>query len=351
MSRVQLFFFSLFSFTVALFLLFYFTTSSFKESFISQLFSIGFQGIPSILYLLLFGILFAVLYVFSIYFFKKRGRKRDVALLNLLNRQEYEKLERSIEESEESSETTQSIYLAAEKMKQLSNQIQNLDKGETTAQVKEEVLKEERQRISRELHDSVSQQLFAANMILSGLKEVEEVEEGSPKIKQLSLVLEIIQNAQNELRALLLQLRPVELAGKNLKTGIQNLMDELSTKIQIRFVSELHEVKIASKIEDELFRMTQELLSNTLKHAKAATLKVNLNQSEDLVKLIVEDDGIGFDTTVKKDASYGLIGIKERVDNLGGTFSLISILGQGTKVVITIPVLKEEKDDSSVISG
>lgn len=208
--------------------------------------------------------------------------------------------------------------------------------GEDT---KEEIIEKERSRIARELHDSVSQQLFAAMMMLSAINETIDGRLPEPIKKQLIKVEEVIGNAQTEMRALLLHLRPVALEDRSLKQGITNLLEELHSKVSLELKWELMETNLDSGVEDHLFRIVQEAVSNTLRHAKANKLEVYLNQTQDSVTLKIVDDGIGFESDQPdKVGSYGLRNMRERVVGLGGTFKIVSIKQQGTIIDISIPV-------------
>lgn len=206
---------------------------------------------------------------------------------------------------------------------------------------KEEILENERHRIARELHDSVSQQLFAAMMMLSALNEQSATLPEKIQ-KALKLIESIINESQSEMRALLLHLRPVKLEGKTLRKGIEQLLTELQTKVQINLKWEISPIDTIPGVEDHLFRIIQELLSNTLRHAKAKTLEVHLLQNEQDINLRVFDDGVGFDTKVKKSGNYGLMNIRERVSGLGGTCKIISFPKQGTIIDIRIPNTMED---------
>lgn len=209
---------------------------------------------------------------------------------------------------------------------------------------KEEILIKERHRVARELHDSVSQQLFAAMMMLSAMKSTLKKTDADANLqKQVRMIEKVINAAQSEMRALLLHLRPTSLAGKHLREGIIGLLKELQTKINIRITWELSDVHLPPAVEDNLFRVVQELLSNTLRHADADELEVYLEQANDTVILRVVDDGVGFDTTKDVAAgSYGLQNIKERAASIGGTARVISFPNQGTSVELRVPVTKEE---------
>ncbi|MDE1548409.1 sensor histidine kinase [Jeotgalibaca caeni] len=224
------------------------------------------------------------------------------------------------------------------KLIQLSREVQELSSVPRMVgnETKEQILEEERHRIARELHDSVSQQLFAAMMMLSALNEKKDTLPENIQ-KPLRLIESIVNESQSEMRALLLHLRPVKLEGKTLKKGIEQLLVELRTKVQMNLKWEISPIDTIPGIEDHLFRIAQELLSNTLRHAKAKNLEVYLQQNEQEINLRMFDDGVGFDTSVEKSGSYGLMNIRERVSGLGGTCKIISFPQQGTIVDIRIP--------------
>ncbi|MFD1393641.1 sensor histidine kinase [Lacticaseibacillus jixianensis] len=214
-------------------------------------------------------------------------------------------------------------------------------------QSKEQILTEERHRLARELHDSVSQQLFAAMMMLSALRSVVDRDRpDAPEAKQIETIEGVINEAQAEMRALLLHLRPTNLEGKSLKEGIISLLQELQTKIKIAISWDLQDIHLSRGSEDNLFRIVQELLSNTLRHAKAKHLEVYLKRVEATVILRVVDDGVGFDPkTENTTGSYGLSNITERAAAIGGTAKVISFPKQGTSVEIRVPLTKEEAHD------
>ncbi|WP_125703013.1 sensor histidine kinase [Lacticaseibacillus daqingensis] len=212
---------------------------------------------------------------------------------------------------------------------------------------KEEILTQERHRLARELHDSVSQQLFAAMMMLSALRSVVNANTpDAPELKQITTIESVINEAQAEMRALLLHLRPTTLEGKSLREGIIALLKELQTKIKITITWELADVHLPAAVEDNLFRIVQELLSNTLRHAKAQSLEVYLRRVDTNVILRVVDDGVGFDPkTENTTGSYGLSNITERAASIGGSAKVISFPKKGTSVEIRVPLSKEVAND------
>ena len=238
----------------------------------------------------------------------------------------------------------QEITKIKEKMIEVSSELQIMTSRPqyVDGQTREEILELERHRLARELHDSVSQQLFAAMMMMSALTEQAEKTDTSEKFrKQLQMVADIINASQSEMRALLLHLRPVNLEEKSLKQGIEQLLKELQSKIQISLKWDIEDVKLISSIEDHLFRIVQELLSNTLRHAKANELEVYLHKINNNLLLRVIDDGAGFNMNESKTGSYGLNNIRERVAGIGGTVKIISFKGQCTSIEIKVPLMKE----------
>lgn len=223
--------------------------------------------------------------------------------------------------------------------------LQRLTNDHANIQEKEvqERLIQERQRLARELHDSVSQQLFAASMLLSATNET--IGETLPEAnqKQLQQTEKIVQQAQLEMRALLLHLRPIALKNKSLAQGLQDLLDELRQKVYFNIQERLEEVSLPKGAEDHVFRIAQETLSNTLRHAKATEVQLLLVERNGLVIFRLQDNGVGF--SIQDDdyaGSYGLRNVEERAVEIGGTCKVVSIPEQGTIIEVQIPVEQEE---------
>lgn len=198
----------------------------------------------------------------------------------------------------------------------------------------------ERNRLARELHDSVSQELFAASMLVSAINEMPDTDDSTIQ-KPIQQVEQMIQQAQLEMRALLLHLRPVALKDHSLKEGIESLLKDLSAKVPVTVQWRIEDVAVKKGVEDHLFRILQESVSNTLRHAKATTLDILLIQREGQVILTVVDDGIGFDVSDQSLSSYGLSNMHERTAEIGGTLKVISVPGEGTKLDVKVPIIKE----------
>ena len=234
----------------------------------------------------------------------------------------------------------------SERLEKLSLEVQQLGSKPQFlgTETKEQVIQEERRRIARELHDSVSQQLFAAMMMISALNErADKFDEKEQK--QLKMIEHVLSQAQSEMRSLLLHLRPISLESKSLKSGIEGLLIELQTKVQMKIHWDIEDVKLPEGVEDHLFRIAQELLSNTLRHSHATTLEVYLRQLDSTVLFKIEDNGVGFNSEEILPGSYGINNMKERVQGLGGQVRIVSFPNQGTTIEIKIPLSRHMEDE------
>lgn len=205
----------------------------------------------------------------------------------------------------------------------------------------QEIVVQERNRLARELHDSVSQQLFAASMMMSAINETNPPMDASIK-KRLEIVENMIHQSQLEMRALLLHLRPVALKGKKLQEGVEELLVELTQKVPMEVDWKIEAFTVDKGVEDQLFRILQESVSNTLRHAKATTLQVLLIERDETIILRVVDNGIGFDIEEVRTSSYGVVNMRERAYEIGGTFKLISLPNEGTRLEVKVPILRKE---------
>lgn len=204
-------------------------------------------------------------------------------------------------------------------------------------QAEQAAMTEERQKIARELHDAVSQQLFALSMLASAAERTASSEpaQAVPLIQKMS-VLSV--KTLNEMRALLLHLRPMDLQNKSLYTAISELIAELESRTDVVFEFRFPEDCCLSQgSEEHVYRMVQEVLANCLRHAEANQVKIAGKVSGNQFSLMIRDDGKGFDPAKKKQTSYGLITIRERCEEIGGTARLFAREGEGTEWTFHIP--------------
>ncbi|MGT2846591.1 sensor histidine kinase [Streptococcus massiliensis] len=240
-------------------------------------------------------------------------------------------------------ELDQDLVRLSDKLQQLTESVQQ---SENQAFADRELTVEnERRRIARDLHDTVSQELFAASMILSGLSgQVENLDKNQLKT-QLTGVGDILETAQKDLRILLLHLRPQELEGRTLVEGMSVILAEVRDKSEVKVFFEHQVGRLPQMIEEHIFRIAQEIISNTLRHAKAHQLSVYLYQNEHELQFKMVDDGIGFERDEADELSYGLKNIQERVQDMAGTMKLLTAPKQGVAIDIRVPILDKSEDD------
>lgn len=204
---------------------------------------------------------------------------------------------------------------------------------------------EERLRISREIHDGPAQML--ANILLRSefidqAYQRGQVEESLAEIKNIR---KLVRSSLQEVRRIIYDLRPMVLDDLGLIPTIKkyiNTLQDYNESIDITFTVLGIEERMTKKYEIALFRLTQEALQNAIRHAEAKSITVKLELRNHDVSLVIKDDGKGFDPKVKKEDSFGLIGMKERVEMFEGTFRIDSILGKGTTIYIRIPHISFE---------
>lgn len=243
----------------------------------------------------------------------------------------------------ENKEINEEFQRLDRKLKRLTENLQRTENR--VMQNEEEIVERERRRIARDLHDTVSQELFAANMILSGVASQDQVLQ-LPKVgQQLKGVTEILNTAQNDLRILLLHLRPTELEGRNLVEGLQVIFRELQEKSNLEVYFEHDVQKLPKTIEEHIFRIVQEVVSNTLKHAHAKRLDVYLLQTEQSLHLKLADDGVGFDPESLGELSYGMKNIQDRVDDMSGRIKILTSPKKGVAIDIKVPLVEGEDDE------
>ena len=310
----------------------------------------SYWSISLIGYLVIGAALFGLLMMSLVNYLSRKTERHHLKVLDSILQGHYVEQQWQLgSEDSRSQAIDQRLTQLNEKIASLQQELQTFSnqplrfEGET----REQILEGERHRLARELHDSVSQQLFAAMMMLSALSETAQQTNLDPNYqKMITRIEKVINEAQSEMRALLLHLRPTNLEGRSLKEGIIQLLQELQTKIKIKITWEMDDVRLNSGVEDNLFRIVQELLSNTLRHAHADQMQVFLKQVDQVVVLRVVDNGVGFDMKQQEKAgSYGLSNIRERAEAIGGTLRTISFKNEGTSVEIRVPIVTEEKHD------
>ncbi|MBP3040160.1 sensor histidine kinase [Bacillaceae bacterium Marseille-Q3522] len=205
-----------------------------------------------------------------------------------------------------------------------------------------EAQEEERKRLSREIHDGPAQ-MMANVMMRSDLVERTYTERGPEEaFEEIRSLKQMVRSALYEVRRIIYDLRPMALDDLGLVPTLKKYLqtiEEYHHKTKIIFKNIGEESRLPSKYEVALFRLIQEAVQNVLKHAEANEVIVKLELKSDRVTAVVKDDGKGFDTSVKKETSFGIIGMKERVELLNGQLSINSKIGKGTIVIIQVEIM------------
>jgi signal transduction histidine kinase len=203
-----------------------------------------------------------------------------------------------------------------------------------------EAEEKERMRIARDLHDGVGQTLSAAKLNLSGLENKLQLKEQESQMI-LKNVIDLVDDSVKEVRAVSHSMMPNALIKSGLVAAVREFINKLSSVENLKIDLEINGLneRLEQSAENVLFRLLQELVSNIIKHAKANYISIQLIKHDTELTLIVEDNGVGFDT--KKLNEYSGIGLKNiisRVEFLKGSVDFDSTKGKGTTVVIEIPV-------------
>jgi len=204
--------------------------------------------------------------------------------------------------------------------------------------IKENAVTEERRRLARELHDSVTQSLYSLSLFAETAcqhmknKEYESLNECLPEIKNIA------QASLKEMRHFLYCLRPSVLEEEGLVNALQHRLDAVEQRSGIKGrLIVINKGELTPLQEDCLFGMAQEALNNSLKHAGASEVKIILSIEQDWIEMKVSDNGIGFEPEGElKNSGIGLTSIKERAEKLGGTLDIESSPGNGTKILVRI---------------
>ncbi|HET9919407.1 MAG TPA: PAS domain S-box protein [Ktedonobacteraceae bacterium] len=196
---------------------------------------------------------------------------------------------------------------------------------------------QERQRLARELHDSVSQALYGISLGTHTARTLLDRDPGKAA-EPLDYVLSLTEAALVEMRALIFELRPESLATEGLVSALGKQAAAMKARHSIAISTEFcDEPDLPLKVKKELYRVAQEALHNTVKHAQAHNAELRLACDPEGILLEVRDDGIGFEMADSFPGHLGLRSMHERITNLGGTLHIESAPTQGTLVSAWIP--------------
>ncbi|CEG22213.1 Signal transduction histidine-protein kinase/phosphatase DegS [Planococcus massiliensis] len=233
-------------------------------------------------------------------------------------------------------------------MNYLTSDLEKVDEAEDNVKLKQdyslriiEAQEEERKRLSREIHDGPAQMM--ANVLLRSDLIDRTFREKGPELafKEITSLKEMVRDALTEVRRIIYDLRPMALDDLGLVPTLKKYIDtteEYNKGTRMNFQSTGKEVRLPSNYETAIFRLVQEAITNAVRHGKASEIDVNVEWLEKQVTIIVKDNGSGFDKSIVKSQSFGLMGMKERIELINGDFIINSSLGNGTVLMFIIPL-------------
>lgn len=205
-------------------------------------------------------------------------------------------------------------------------------------QAQQLAMMEERQRIARELHDSVAQALYTVTLYTDAADLALAAGRQDAATAHLHELRATVQDALRDIRLLMFELRPRELEREGLAAAIQARLVAVEERVGLQTELQVEgEEGLPFSIKEELYRIAQEAMNNVVKHARARQMGVRLRFAGPTAELVVWDDGVGFDPTrAQARGGLGLRGMQERVDRYGGALEIESTPGQGTRVRVKL---------------
>ena len=200
-----------------------------------------------------------------------------------------------------------------------------------------EVLEAQLKRIAHALHDEAGQLLASVHIAIA-----EIASELPPRTRgRFDEVERLLRQIEAELRSLSHELRPTVLDNLGLVPALEHLAEKVAkrTGLIVSVIGETGE-RLPATVETTLYRIVQEALNNSAKHARARSVAIELQRTRLEVVCAIRDDGVGFDALdQRREQGLGLSGIRERLNALGGSLSLVTHSGRGTRLVATIPLI------------
>ncbi|KKB41173.1 sensor histidine kinase [Bacillus thermotolerans] len=232
-------------------------------------------------------------------------------------------------------------------MKQIGEELENARLKQGFGLQIMEAQEEERKRLSREIHDGPAQMM--ANVLLRSdlIERIYRERGGDEAMKEIRNLKKMVHAALYEVRRIIYDLRPMALDDLGLIPTLKKYLATIEEHIQsvnqsttIHFHNMGSERRLPSKLEVALFRLIQESVQNALKHSAATEISVKLEIKEHHVLALIKDNGRGFDIKQKKNHSFGIMGMKERLELLEGDLSIRSKPDEGTLVIIRVPIVE-----------
>lgn len=222
---------------------------------------------------------------------------------------------------------------ARDELGQLSRRLNNMAQAlQTLLDTRQQLATlEERNRLARDLHDSIKQQIFSLAMQVGALKVLLRRDVDAAE-RRLNEIERMVGMAQEELTALIHELRPVALENQDLATALQDLVQhwEHQTWISTQVKIEEETDTLPAEVEEALLRIAQEALSNVARHSNATVVQLQLRREQENILLLISDNGQGFNVAKAEGRGIGLLSMRERIQALGGTLYIESTLNKGT---------------------
>ena len=223
---------------------------------------------------------------------------------------------------------------------ELENEVKQRTRVEETLRQheREKAILEERNRLARELHDSVTQSLYGVTLYADAAARLLDSGQVPPAVDNLRKLRHTARDALDEMRLLIFELRPPILEQEGLAAALEARLEAVEGRVGLKTQLRLEgESQLPPDVQERLYRIALEALNNVLKHARASSVTVSLIKEPQVTVLKITDDGVGFDLTVaQKSGGMGLQGMKERAEQIGGQLTVKSEPGLGTTVQVEV---------------
>jgi signal transduction histidine kinase len=209
-------------------------------------------------------------------------------------------------------------------------------------QAEQAVLVEERQRLGRDLHDSVTQSLFSLTLFAAAAQDSARASDLNQVQFYLGRMSETAFQALKSMRLLIYELHPPALREVGLVEALERRLEAVERRagVEAHLLAETS-LDLPTQVEAGLYRIAQEALNNVIKHSAATQVTVRLSAGDESLQLEVTDNGKGFDPAAVEDRTgVGLTSIQERVKSLGASLQIVSAPGQGTSIQVVVPVAR-----------
>jgi signal transduction histidine kinase len=213
--------------------------------------------------------------------------------------------------------------------------------AQMAAEIRHSAVVGERNRIARDIHDTLAQGFTGVMIQLGAAEQALSRNLAAEVASRINHACELAQESLRQTRHVIKALRSRSLEKKNLCEALNESFQKMTegTTLGVKFILSGQWRKLPSEFEENLLRIGQEALTNTIRHARASEFKVELVFSEQEIRLLLHDNGCGFETAIQSEG-FGLKGMRERVESIGGSFSINSTKGMGTSISITLQVHK-----------